>query len=184
MVPHVLPGTNIVTDVTTHLRNLLLDSRRFLLPLSLDLVVLELSPRSPPISVSTITTTFTGRDYQQYVLTRLVITHSFICLLCLDLTSPVLVSPTTITTTITETSGRGGFGRGRGDRGRGRGRGRGRPRDDDKEWVPITKLGRLVKENKIKSLEDIYLFSMAIKGTPFAVVGLLSRLLVRLLCSV
>eukprot|EP00752_Nemacystus_decipiens_P018182 g16312.t1 len=59
--------------------------------------------------------------------------------------------------------GRGGFGRGRGDRGRGRGRGRGRPRDDDKEWVPITKLGRLVKENKIKSLEDIYLFSMAIK---------------------
>lgn len=59
---------------------------------------------------------------------------------------------------------RGGFGRGRGDRGRGRGRGRGRPRDDDKEWVPITKLGRLVKENKIKSLEDIYLFSMAIKG--------------------
>ncbi|CAN0452324.1 unnamed protein product, partial [Scytosiphon promiscuus] len=50
--------------------------------------------------------------------------------------------------------GRGGFGRGRGDRGRGRGRGRGRPRDDDKEWVPITKLGRLVKENKIKSLED------------------------------
>lgn len=61
-------------------------------------------------------------------------------------------------------SGRGGFGRGRGDRGRGRGRGRGRPRDDDKEWVPVTKLGRLVKENKIKSLEDIYLFSMAIKG--------------------
>lgn len=62
--------------------------------------------------------------------------------------------------------GRGGFGRGRGDRGRGgRGRGgRGRPRDDDKEWVPVTKLGRLVKENKIKSLEDIYLFSMAIKG--------------------
>lgn len=30
--------------------------------------------------------------------------------------------------------------------------------------MPITKLGRLVKENKIKSLEDIYLFSMAIKG--------------------
>lgn len=28
----------------------------------------------------------------------------------------------------------------------------------------MTKLGRLVKENKIKSLEDIYLFSMAIKG--------------------
>lgn len=28
----------------------------------------------------------------------------------------------------------------------------------------MTKLGRLVKENKIKSLEEIYLFSMAIKG--------------------
>ena len=29
---------------------------------------------------------------------------------------------------------------GRGDRGRGRGRGR--ARDDDKEWVPVTKLGK------------------------------------------
>merc|ERR1719223_1110459 len=73
--------------------------------------------------------------------------------------------------------GRGGFGggfgdrgrgRGRGDRGRGRGRGdrgRGRRRrDGDKgEWVPVTKLGRLVKNGKIKSLEDIYLFSMTVK---------------------
>jgi len=69
---------------------------------------------------------------------------------------------------------RGGFGRERGDRGdrgrgdrgrRGRGRrGRGRGRDGDvKEWVPVTKLGRLVKEGKIKSLEEIYLFSLAIK---------------------
>jgi len=66
--------------------------------------------------------------------------------------------------------GRGGFGdrggRGRG-RGGGRGRGRGRGRrgggDESKEWVPVTKLGRLVKENKIKSLEEIYLFSLAIK---------------------
>jgi small subunit ribosomal protein S2e len=72
---------------------------------------------------------------------------------------------------------RGGFGGGfggdrgrggRGDRGRGRGRGdrgRGRRRrDGDKgEWVPVTKLGRLVKNGKIKSLEDIYLFSMAVK---------------------
>jgi len=69
---------------------------------------------------------------------------------------------------------RGGFGdrrgRGRGDRGdrgdrRGRGRGgdrgggRRRGRDGDKgEWVPVTKLGRLVKNSKIKTLEDIYLF--------------------------
>merc|ERR1712201_21390 len=64
---------------------------------------------------------------------------------------------------------RGGFGgrgrgRGRGDRGRGgrggRGRGRGK---EEKEWVPITKLGRLVKDGKIKSLQEIYLFSLPIK---------------------
>jgi small subunit ribosomal protein S2e len=58
---------------------------------------------------------------------------------------------------------RGGRGeRGRGGRGRGRG-GRGRGGDDKKEWVPVTKLGRLVKDGKIKSLEEIYLFSLAIK---------------------
>merc|ERR1719213_1405375 len=61
--------------------------------------------------------------------------------------------------------GRGRGGRGdRGGRGRGRGRGRGgRGGKEDKEWVPVTKLGRLVKEGKIKSLEDIYLFSLPIK---------------------
>ncbi|GBG64159.1 hypothetical protein CBR_g40858 [Chara braunii] len=71
-----------------------------------------------------------------------------------------------------ERGGRGGFGRGfgrgdRGDRGRGRGdRGRGRrgPRREEAEaWVPVTKLGRLVKDGKIKSLEQIYLFSLPIK---------------------
>ncbi|KAH8080440.1 hypothetical protein JL720_9136 [Aureococcus anophagefferens] len=31
------------------------------------------------------------------------------------------------------------------------------------EWVPVTKLGRLVKEGKIKSLEEIFLYSMPIK---------------------
>jgi len=69
-----------------------------------------------------------------------------------------------------------GFGRGRrgdgegGDgefRGRGRGRGRGRRGrrgdGDKKEWVPVTKLGRLVKEGMIKSLEEIYLFSLPVK---------------------
>ena len=70
---------------------------------------------------------------------------------------------------------RGGFGgRGRGgDRGRGRGRGgrgdrgRGRGRGkEEKEWVPVTKLGRLVKDGKIKSLEEIYLFSLPIKVSP------------------
>ena len=59
---------------------------------------------------------------------------------------------------------RGGFGRGRGGRGRGRGRGRrGGRREDSKEWVPVTKLGRLVKEGKIGSLEEIFLFSLPIK---------------------
>jgi len=58
--------------------------------------------------------------------------------------------------------GRGGFGRGgRGGRGRGRGRGRGKP--EDKEWTPVTKLGRLVKDLKIKTLEQIYLYSLPIK---------------------
>ena len=64
----------------------------------------------------------------------------------------------------------GGFGS-RGDRGgdRGRGgRGRGRPRrggnkSDEKEWQPVTKLGRLVKAGKIKSMEEIYLHSLPIK---------------------
>ena len=57
----------------------------------------------------------------------------------------------------------GGFGsrggdRGRGDRGRGRGRGRGRRggKSDEKEWQPVTKLGRLVKAGKIKSMEEMY----------------------------
>jgi len=62
--------------------------------------------------------------------------------------------------------GRRGFGRGRGrgDRGRGGRGGRGRGgKEEDKEWVPVTKLGRLVKEGKIRSIEQIYLFSLPIK---------------------
>ncbi|KAL4331105.1 hypothetical protein AHAS_Ahas13G0466800 [Arachis hypogaea] len=64
---------------------------------------------------------------------------------------------------------RGGFGRGfggrggRGDRGRGgRRRGGGR-REEEEKWVPVTKLGRLVKDSKISSLEQIYLHSLPIK---------------------
>uniref|UniRef100_A0A4W2FQD0 40S ribosomal protein S2 n=1 Tax=Bos indicus x Bos taurus TaxID=30522 RepID=A0A4W2FQD0_BOBOX len=34
---------------------------------------------------------------------------------------------------------------------------------EDKEWLPVTKLGRLVKDMKIKTLEEIYLFSLPIK---------------------
>ncbi|EYU20868.1 hypothetical protein MIMGU_mgv1a011569mg [Erythranthe guttata] len=72
---------------------------------------------------------------------------------------------------------RGGFGRGfggdRGGRGRGgdrggRGRGGRRPRREAEEekWVPVTKLGRLVKDGKIKSIEQIYLHSLPIKESP------------------
>ena len=60
--------------------------------------------------------------------------------------------------------GRGrGFG-GRGGRGGAGGRGGPRgPRDDKDAWVPMTKLGRLVKYNHIKSLEEIYTHSIPIK---------------------
>uniref|UniRef100_A0A2K6LXZ9 S5 DRBM domain-containing protein n=1 Tax=Rhinopithecus bieti TaxID=61621 RepID=A0A2K6LXZ9_RHIBE len=64
---------------------------------------------------------------------------------------------------------RGGFasgirGRGRGsglDRGHGRGARGGKA--EDKERMPVTKLGLLVKDMKIKSLENIYLFFLPIK---------------------
>jgi small subunit ribosomal protein S2e len=71
--------------------------------------------------------------------------------------------------------GRGGFGargdRGgaRGDRGGDRGRGRGRRgrrggnKNEEKEWQPVTKLGRLVKAGKIQSMEQIYLHSLPVK---------------------
>jgi len=86
---------------------------------------------------------------------------------------------------------RGGFGRGRGGDRRGPRRGprRGARKDEEKEWlvysfscslycscssranrervlfdrVPVTKLGRLVKDGKIKSIEEIYLFSLPVK---------------------
>lgn len=63
--------------------------------------------------------------------------------------------------------GRGGFAS-RGDRGRGgRGGRRGgrRPggKSEEKEWQPVTKLGRLVKAGKIKSMEEIYLHSLPVK---------------------
>jgi small subunit ribosomal protein S2e len=65
---------------------------------------------------------------------------------------------------------RGGFASRGGDRGgdrgrggRGRGRGRRGPKNEEKEWQPVTKLGRLVKAGKIKSMEEIYLHSLPIK---------------------
>ena len=69
--------------------------------------------------------------------------------------------------------GGGGFGsrgdRGGGDRGGRGGRGgrrgprRGANKNEEKEWQPVTKLGRLVKAGKIKSMEEIYLHSLPIK---------------------
>ncbi|MBZ3884393.1 40S ribosomal protein S2 [Sciurus carolinensis] len=46
---------------------------------------------------------------------------------------------------------------------RGGGHGAHQGKAEDKEWIPVTKLGRLVKDLKIKSLEEIYLFSLPIK---------------------
>jgi len=59
--------------------------------------------------------------------------------------------------------GKGGKGKGgKGEGGKGGAR-RGRRDGDKGEWVPCTKLGRLVKAGKIKKLEDIFLFSLPIK---------------------
>ena len=75
---------------------------------------------------------------------------------------------------------RGGFGKGFGEKGKGKGKGekgkgekgkgekgkgkgKGKGGKSDEEWVPCTKLGRLVMSGKIKSLEQIYLFSLPIK---------------------
>lgn len=75
---------------------------------------------------------------------------------------------------------RGGFRRGFGGRGGARGGARGGPggprggRPDDKEWTPLTKLGRLVKYHHIKSLEEIYTHSIPIKESQI-VDELLSR---------
>ena len=59
--------------------------------------------------------------------------------------------------------GRGGDRGGRGGRGGRRGPRRGQGKSEEKEWQPVTKLGRLVKAGKIKSMEEIYLHSLPIK---------------------
>lgn len=63
--------------------------------------------------------------------------------------------------------GKGGKGRGRGGKG-GKGgdggaRRGGKGKGDKTEWVPVTKLGRLVKSGKIVKLEEIFMFSLPIK---------------------
>ncbi|XDA72032.1 hypothetical protein R6Z07F_002321 [Ovis aries] len=57
-------------------------------------------------------------------------------------------------------SGAAGLGLGRG---RGRSRGALGGKAKNKEWLPVTKLGHLVKDMKIKSLEEIHLFSLPIE---------------------
>merc|ERR1711977_119131 len=58
----------------------------------------------------------------------------------------------------------GGLGGGQGDdRRKGKGKGKGKSRDEKEQWVPCTKLGRLVKEGKIAKIDDIYFYSLAIK---------------------
>jgi len=63
----------------------------------------------------------------------------------------------------------GGFGDKGGDKGKGKGKGKGKKGKgkgkgkDEKEWVPVTKLGRLVKDGKIQTIEDVYLHSLPIK---------------------
>jgi len=63
--------------------------------------------------------------------------------------------------------GRGGFRRGFGGRGGARGGAPGgpggRPGADKDNWTPLTKLGRLVKYGKIKSLEEIFVNCIPIK---------------------
>ncbi|SCU97036.1 LAMI_0F08658g1_1 [Lachancea mirantina] len=54
---------------------------------------------------------------------------------------------------------RGGFGgRNKGRQGR-----RGRRDVEEKGWVPVTKLGRLVKAGKVTSIEEIFLHSLPVK---------------------
>ena len=52
---------------------------------------------------------------------------------------------------------KGGFRGGLGARGCGQGK------QESSEWIPVTKLGRLVKDKNIDSLGEIYLYSLPIK---------------------
>ncbi|CAL1145190.1 unnamed protein product [Cladocopium goreaui] len=60
--------------------------------------------------------------------------------------------------------GKGGFGdKGKGKGKKGKGKGKGKGKQEEKQWTPMTKLGRLVNDGKITCLEDIYLHSLPIK---------------------
>merc|ERR1719377_208789 len=55
---------------------------------------------------------------------------------------------------------KGGFGGEKGKKGGKKGK---KGKGEEKEWVPCTKLGRLVKNGQITTIEDIYLHSLPIK---------------------
>lgn len=59
----------------------------------------------------------------------------------------------------------GGFGKGKDGKGKGKGgkKGKGKNKKGGDTWVPLTKLGRLVMDRKITSIEDIYLHSLTVK---------------------
>jgi small subunit ribosomal protein S2e len=59
--------------------------------------------------------------------------------------------------------GRGGRGGSRGGKEGGFGKGGFKGAGDKESWTPLTKLGRLVKYNHIKSLDEIYTHSIPIK---------------------
>lgn len=42
---------------------------------------------------------------------------------------------------------------------------------EEEQWVPITKLGRLVKGGLITSIEEIYKFSLTIKGNASCIIS-------------
>jgi len=58
-----------------------------------------------------------------------------------------------------EKGGKGKGGKGKGGKGKGKGKGN----KGEEEWIPCTKLGRLVKDSRIRNIDDIYYFSMPIK---------------------
>jgi len=59
--------------------------------------------------------------------------------------------------------GKGGFGGGKPGGKKGGKKGKKGKKGESKEWVPVTKLGRLVKDGKIEKLETIFIHSLPIK---------------------
>jgi len=62
--------------------------------------------------------------------------------------------------------GDGGFGKdskGKGKKGGKKGKKGGKKGKEEEKWTPMTKLGRLVKEGKISSIEEVFLHSLPVK---------------------